>query len=218
MTFCVKCGNELPLNAAFCPKCGTKVTVETVSPPIAPLPTYGQPSTQFQTHPLFSQRKYVLDQRLLAVRATYEIKDEAGNLLGYAKKKMLSIGPKLWFEDPQGNEIGRIEGKILSIGTKDYTVYDGGGALKGVVKKKMFAFRPSYVIEGSSGQELAKVKGDLLVHDYTILSPDGRTLAQVSKKWVSLTDSYGLEIFSDEIDTFLALSFVITCDDIEHRE
>jgi len=212
----MKCGNELPLNATFCPKCGTKVSAE-IESFTAPSPTYERPSAQFQAHPLFSQKRYVLDQRLLAVRATYEIKDGAGNLLGYAKKKVLSFGPKLWFEDLQGNEVGKIEGKIIAIGTKDYSVYDDTGALKGIVKKKVFTFKPSYVIESSSGQELAKVKGNLLAHDYAILSPDGRTLAQVSKKWVSLRDSYGLEIVSDDIDPFLALSFVITCDDIEHR-
>jgi uncharacterized protein YxjI len=211
------CGKELPPNAVFCPNCGAKVTVEITPPSTASSPAYTGLLTRSQAHPLFSQRKYILDQRPLALRATYEIKDASSNLLGYAKKKMLSIGPKLWFEDLQGRELGKIEGKAIAIGTRGYSVYDEAGVLRGIVKKKLLAFKPSYVIEDPSGRDLAKIKGKLLAHDYSILSPDGRTLAQVSKKWVSLRDSYGLEIFSDEADPFLALSFVTICDDIEHR-
>ncbi len=46
------------------------------------------------------------------------------------------------------------------------------------------------------GEDL-RVKGDLLDHEYEIRR-DGRTVASVSKKWFTLTDTYGITVDAGE--------------------
>ena len=77
------------------------------------------------------------------------------------------------------------------------------------VVKKQFAFcYTSCDIDSVYGQ-YALDGTDILDHDF-ILQKDGRTVAIVSKKFFSLSDSYGVEIAGEENHAFvLALAIVL---------
>jgi len=49
---------------------------------------------------MFDQNKYVIEQKLAALRDTYGVKDLNGNLLGYVKAKIVILGPKFWLKTP----------------------------------------------------------------------------------------------------------------------
>ena len=73
-------------------------------------------------------------------------------------------------------------------------------------------------MENSSGQEIAKVHGNILEHDYKVQAPDGTQLAQIHKKWVSVRDSYCVEIQNPSFDPYLVLSYAISMDHTEKKE
>ena len=96
------------------------------------------------------------------------------------------------------------------------------------VHRKLVALRPKYEIS-SHGEEMAEVRkrfftpfhdefnidvpgpddlemvGDIFSHEYAIRRGD-RTVATVSKRWVALTETYGVEIAPGENDTVLLAS------------
>jgi len=73
-------------------------------------------------------------------------------------------------------------------------------------------------MENASGQEIAKVHGNILEHDYRVQSPDGAQIAQIHKKWVSVRDSYCVEIQNPSFDPYLVLSYAISMDHAEKKE
>ncbi len=64
---------------------------------------------------IFTLDKYIIDQKLLALRDTYIIKDFDGTELGRATRKLLSFGPKVTITGSEENIVERLEGKALSL-------------------------------------------------------------------------------------------------------
>jgi uncharacterized protein YxjI len=68
-----------------------------------------------------------------------------------------------------------------------------------------------YKIDVPGSGDLEAV-GDLFRHEYSI-SRRGRAVAQVSKRWLTIADSYGIEIEDDE-DQILLLAGAVVIDEI----
>src|SRR5437763_1229750 len=84
------------------------------------------------------------------------------------------------------------------------------------LKKKLFSLLGSqWWMEDSSGHEIAKVSGNIWEHDYRVETPADAQIAQIHKKWISVRDSYCVEITNPEIKPFLVLSYVIAMDHVE---
>lgn len=161
---------------------------------------------------------YVIDQKLFALRDTFGIKDASGSLLAVVKREMLSFGPKIRFEAQRGTKLGEVQGKILSVRPM-FEVYDASDRLVAVVKKKLFSLIGSqWLMEDSTGNEIAKVVGNIWEHDYRVETPADVEIAQIHKKWVSVRDSYCVEITNPEIKPFLVLSYAIAMDHVEDKE
>jgi len=219
--YCQNCGAEISPTARYCPRCGAAQQAPTQpqqQPYIAPQPQqqpYFQPSAQRVS--MFDQNNYTIEQKLVALRDTYGVKDLNGNLLGYVKAKILSVGAKFWFEDTNGVQLGEVDAKLVSI-HDEFDVKDQNGQLKARIKKKILKLIGSeWWMEDAQGQEIAKAKGNYMEHDYQIIALDGGIIAQIHKKWVTIRDSYNIEIIRPDFGPFLILSYVIAMDHIEQK-
>jgi uncharacterized protein YxjI len=162
--------------------------------------------------------EFIIEQKIVAMRDTFGIKDRGGNLLAYVKRKLVSWGPTFWFETPNGSRFGEMHGKVLAV-RPTFEIYDAQSALLGVVKKKVLKLIGSeWWLENSSGQEVARIKGNLTEHDFTIQSPTGAIIAQIHKKWASVRDSYGVEITSQDLDPYVILAYSIAMDNVEYKK
>ena len=76
--------------------------------------------------------------------------------------------------------------------------------------KKLFTlFRAKFSVD-VPGPDDYLAKGSFLEHDYTFEKvTTGETVATVSKRWISLTDSYGVEIADSEDDVIILASTVV---------
>ncbi len=181
-------------------------------------PVYGSPNYASRIVPMFSGNGYIIEQKVLALRDTFGIKDQAGNLLAYVKKQLVSFGPKFWYETTNGQHLGEIHGKVIAI-RPTFEIYDGQGRLRARVKKKILKLLgEAWWMEDGSGNEIAKIKGNVLEHDYYMQDLSGAPIAQIHKKWVSVRDSYGLQMLNPTFDPYLALSYAISLDNAEKRE
>jgi len=120
--------------------------------------------------------------------------------------KAFSIGDKLSFQDMHGNELAYISQKILSF-KRRYKIYRGENLFAEVVKELTF-FKDKYTVD-IPGPNDYEVSGDFWDHEYRFIR-NGREVAQVSKKFFTWSDTYGIDIVDGEDDiTILATAVVI---------
>jgi len=74
-----------------------------------------------------------INQKIVAIRPTYDIKDAADNLRARVKKKLTSVfRPHLWLEDHRGKKILKAQGNFMGF---HFTIQDGKGNLVAEVEK-----------------------------------------------------------------------------------
>jgi uncharacterized protein YxjI len=158
--------------------------------------------------------RFIMRERILSWGDDFTIKDADGHNAYHVDGKVFSFGDKLSFNDMEGNELARIEQKLLSIGPQ-YEISRGGSTVA-VVKKHLFTmFRAKFSVDVPGPDDL-EAKGNFLDHDYTF-ERDGRVVARASKKWVSLSDTYSIDIDEEE-DTVLILASAVVIDLVSHPD
>jgi uncharacterized protein YxjI len=208
---CPSCGQTIPEDSKFCTNCGAKLVDVQASPSTVAT------SQAYSSSTPFTGTEFIVEQKIVTMRDTFGIKDRNGNLLAYVKKKIVSLGPNFWFESPDGTRLGEVKGKVLAV-RPTFEIYDAQGQLLAVVKKKVLKLLGSeWWLESASGQEVARIKGNITEHDFTIQSSAGTALAQIHKKWVSVRDSYGVEILGSELDPYIILAYAIAMDHVEYE-
>jgi uncharacterized protein YxjI len=93
-------------------------------------------------------------------------------------------------------------------------IEDANGQRVGMVKKAMITpIRDRLVVKIRNGPDL-EVQGNILDHEYTI--GEGRDkVAEVSKKWFRIRDSYGIEIEPGQDDAVI-LMIAVAIDEMAH--
>jgi uncharacterized protein YxjI len=150
--------------------------------------------------------RYVLRQKLLSWGDDFHIRDAQDRNVYFVDGKAFSIGEKLSFQDMQGHELAFIKQKLLSL-TRTYEIHRNG-KLAAVVKRQMFAlFHHRFTVDVPGPDDL-EATGDFLDHEYEFRRGD-RVVATVSKRWFSLTDTYGIDIADGEDDVLILASAVV---------
>lgn len=156
-----------------------------------------------------------MKEKIFTLTANFSIQDELDNDKFFVRGKFLSFGHKATLMDSNENELMYIEQKVLTF-LPEYHVFDENHNEIGRLKKKLTFFKPSYFITSSFGDY--EIDGDVWSHAFTI-TKNGHICAEVSKKWLSFSDTYGIDIKDDENVPFLvamiiAIDFIM--DDAEH--
>ena len=124
--------------------------------------------------------------------------------------KALRVRSTFVLETPSGDELLRIKEKKLRI--HDTMELERDGKTIGTVKKALLTpLRQRFAIELSDGDELA-AKGNIVDHEYEI-ERNGHTVAEVSKRWFRIRDTYGIEIARGE-DEALMLAVTVAIDQL----
>ena len=150
--------------------------------------------------------RYVMKEKLFDFGDDFVIRDEDGREAFHVDGRVLAIGDKLVFKDREGRELARIEKKLLSWGTT-YEIYRGGRHAA-TVRKSLFSFlRCTFTVDVPGPGDL-EARGDFLDHEYTFTRGDD-VVAQVSKKWFSWRDTYGIDIREGEDEVLLLACAVV---------
>lgn len=155
------------------------------------------------------------------------------------RQKLISIGDDFWIENAKGQKVFKVDGKALRI-RKTLEFEDAKGKKLAQIKERILAIKDTMVIEDANGRNIATVKkaliaplrdkwnvnvkgGDDLVVQGNILDLEydikqGRKkIAEVSKKWFTITDTYGVEVAEGQ-DDILILAIAIAVDMMAHDE
>jgi len=150
--------------------------------------------------------RYLMKQKLFCFGDDFAIKDEAGRDAFFVDGKVFTIGQKLSFQDMHGKELAFIRQKLLSWGPT-YEIYRDGN-LAAVVKKHLFTlFRCAFTVD-VPGPDDIEAQGSFLDMEYTFSRGD-RQVAEVSKRWFSFSDTYGVDIADGEDDVLILASTVV---------
>ena len=141
------------------------------------------------------------------------------------REKLASIGDDFWIENNRGEKVYKVDGKALRV-RQTMIFEDRGGKELAKIQERMMRVKDSMEVEDPSGHQIAMVKkamitpvrdrwtvkikggpdlevqGNILDHEYTI--GGGRDkVAEVSKKWFRVRDTYGVEIEPGQDDVLI---------------
>jgi uncharacterized protein YxjI len=154
--------------------------------------------------------RYVMREKMFSIGDDYWIEDDAGQRAYKVDGKKLRMRKTFVLEDPGGRELLTIREKKLSI--RDAMRIERDGGTVATVRKALISpLRDRFKVELEDGTEL-KAKGSITDHQYKI-ERDGDRVAEVSKKWFRIRDSYGIEVADGE-NTALLIAAVVCIEEL----
>jgi len=160
-----------------------------------------------------SIQRYKMHEKLISIGDDYWIENEAGERAFYVDGKALRVRDTLIIKDVQGNELYKLKEKLLRVrDTMD--ILDAEGKTAATIKKALITpLRDRWKVEVANGPEM-DIQGNILNHEYKIEAGKEK-VAEVSKKWFRIRDTYGVEIETGQ-DNALILAITAAMDQMTH--
>jgi uncharacterized protein YxjI len=159
---------------------------------------------------------YVIRERMFRLGEDSDITDGTEQPVLHVDGKVLSLRNRLILRDPAGREVGQVHRKLAAL-RPAYEITLGGKDVAEVRKHLFTPFGERFTID-VPGPDDMQISGDLFSHEFTI-DRDGQVVATVSKRWLTVTASYAVEVAPGE-DDLLILASVLALDlaiDAEHH-
>jgi uncharacterized protein YxjI len=136
------------------------------------------------------------------------------------REKLVSFGDDAWIESEDGERVMRVDGKALRARRTIHLKSPSGERLL-TAQQRILHLRATMVLEADDGRRVAtvhkavisplrdrwyidteehgelRIKGNVVDHEYDI-ERDGRKVAQISKRWFRVRDTYGVEVAPGE--------------------
>jgi uncharacterized protein YxjI len=157
--------------------------------------------------------RYQMRQKLVAFGDDFWIQDGDGRRAFKVDGKMLRVRDTLFFEDLQGNTLCKIQERLVRV--KDTKIIEGPNdeTLATVKKALITPIRNRFTVKIGDGPDL-EVQGNILSLEYTIGDGD-RKIAEVSRKWFRVADTYGVQIEPSQNDIVI-LAVTVAIDMMAH--
>src|SRR5262249_33761135 len=137
--------------------------------------------------------------------------EKGGRPVFHVDGKALRVRETLVFEDMQGNELCSIQEKMLRV--RDTMEVQRNGQTVATVHKALISpLRDRFEVDLADGH--LKIQGNLVVHEYRF-EKDGEKVAEVSKRWLRVRDTYGVEIAPGQ-DDIIILACTVCLDQMAH--
>jgi uncharacterized protein YxjI len=144
--------------------------------------------------------KYRMREKMFAIGDDFWIEDDEGERAFKVDGKALRIRDTLVLEDPTGAEVFSVQEKKLHI--RDTMDIERDGETVARVKKALITpLRERFSIDVEGGEDM-EAKGNIVDHEYKI-ERSGSQVAEVSKRWFRVRDTYGIEIAAGQDDALI---------------
>jgi uncharacterized protein YxjI len=158
--------------------------------------------------------RYQMREKLLSIGDDSWIENAEGEHVFKVNGKALRVRRTLILEDLDGNELCKIQERKLRV--KDSMEIEGPqGHRLAIVKKAMITpLRARFDVNVEDGPDL-RVQGNIVDHEYEI-EADGTKIAEISKRWFRVRDTYGVEIAPGH-DDIVVLAVAVAVDAMADR-
>jgi uncharacterized protein YxjI len=153
-------------------------------------------------------------EKLVSIGDDYWIEDDNGQRVYKVNGKALRLRKTLLLEDAHGHELLKIQEKMLHI-RDTMEIEDPEGHTVATVKKAMISpLRERWLVKVPDGPDY-DVKGNIVDHEYKIECDDHK-VAEVSKRWFRIADTYGVEVEAGQ-DPALIIAIAAVLDTTAHE-
>jgi uncharacterized protein YxjI len=153
-------------------------------------------------------------QKLFAIGDDFWIEDEQGDKAFKVNGKAMRIRDTMVLEDPSGRELLKLQERKMRV-RDTMKIEDPEGRTVATVKKAFFTpLRERFEVDVEGGADL-EVQGNIVDHEYRITRDDAK-VAEVSKKWFRVADTYGIEVAEGQ-DPVLVLAVAAALDSMTHE-
>jgi uncharacterized protein YxjI len=144
-------------------------------------------------------------EKMFAIGDDFWIETEGGERAFKVNGKALRVRDTLVLESPSGDEILSIQEKKVRV--RDTMEIERDGKTVATVKKALVSpLRDRYSIEVEGGDDL-EAKGNIVEHEFKI-ERGGDQVAEVSKRWLRVRDTYGIEVTPGQDEALLLATAV----------
>lgn len=158
--------------------------------------------------------RYIIREKFFRLGEDSTITDASGRPVIQVDGKVFSLHHTLVLRDLRGNELATVKKKLIALG-QTYQITIHGQEVASVHKKIISPFVDRFTVDVVGGEELY-VTGSILEHNFTIKRAE-QVVATVSRQWIALTDTYGVDIAPGQND-LLILATVLAIDLAEDEE
>jgi uncharacterized protein YxjI len=156
--------------------------------------------------------KYRMREKIFAIGDDYWVEDDAGDRMFKVDGKVLRLRDTLLLKDPSGAELYKVQKKLLHV--RNTMQIERDGDTVATVKKALITpFRERFSIAVEDGEDM-EAKGNIVDHEYRIERGDEK-VAEVSKRWFRVRDTYGIEVAPGQDDA-LMIALTVCIDQMTH--
>jgi uncharacterized protein YxjI len=151
-------------------------------------------------------------EKIFAIGDDYWVEDDAGDRMFKVDGKVLRLRDTLLLKDPSGAELYKVQKKLLHV--RNTMQIERDGDTVATVKKALITpFRERFSIAVEDGEDM-EAKGNIVDHEYRIERGDEK-VAEVSKRWFRVRDTYGIEVAPGQDDA-LMIALTVCIDQMTH--
>jgi uncharacterized protein YxjI len=144
--------------------------------------------------------RYQVREKLFRLGEDNDILNDAGQPVLKVDGKVLSIHGLMLVNDLTGAEVARVSRKLVAL-RATYEIALTSGVTAELHQRFTGPFHPKWNFSVSGGEEM-EMGGNFTGHDFT-LTANGQPVATVSKQWISLADSYGVDVADGQNDLLI---------------
>jgi uncharacterized protein YxjI len=158
--------------------------------------------------------RYLLREKLLTFGDDFWIENDRGERIFKVDDKVLRARDTVIIKNADGDELLKLQKRLLR--ARDTMAIERGNDKVATVKKALITpLRDRFTVELEGGGEL-EVEGNLLDHEYQI-TRDGIPVANISKRWFRVRDTYGVAVAPGQDDA-LVLAVTVCIDHLTDHD
>ncbi|MGC5564888.1 LURP-one-related/scramblase family protein [Streptomyces sp. FR-108] len=159
--------------------------------------------------------RFLVRDRILGFGDDYWIEDEQGRKAFLVDGKAMRLRDTFELKDRQGRVLIDIHKKMLAL--RDTMVVERDGEpLATIRRKRLSLLRNHYRVTLADGTEL-DVSGKILDREF-VVEYDGELLALISRRWLRVRETYGVEVVRDDADPALLIAVAVCVIHLAERE
>ncbi|KPI17745.1 protein of unknown function DUF567 [Actinobacteria bacterium OK074] len=159
--------------------------------------------------------RFLVRDRLLGFGEDYWIEDQHGTKVFLVDGKAMRLRDTFELKDVHGRVLVDIHQKMLAL--RDTMVIERDGEpLAKIRRKRLSLLRNHYRVALSDGTEL-DVSGKILDREFAV-EYDGELLAVISRRWLHIRETYGVDVVRDDADPALLIAVAVCVIHLAEKE